>query len=256
MADISLKIRAEALGKSLENLAPLVENEVNKAVKQLAYAAHNAMVSKVQQMKIMDSARKDYLKGLKIQDLGEDNYLIYLDGDWANKLESGFPKYIMNKILLASQKVVEVGSRAGKPWVRKSNKDQHKYAAVPFQHHPSRGKESGDLATDLKNLMAQGTNGVVQPLTKLFTGLDDKPLSGKVATVSASDAQDPNQAGMVKFQHVHPSGKVSSVYMTFRMISETGKDWVHPSHPGYHLFQEAEKYVEREMDNIIKTLLK
>lgn len=259
MSDISFKLRAEALGKSLENLTPKIEAEVNQAVKELAYAAHNAMVAKIQQMKINDKSRADYLSGLKIDDLGNNEYLIHLDGDWANKLESGFGPYGMKQVLLASQKIVQVGPRTGQPWVRKSKKDNHKYAAVPFDHHPYRqGGGSGDMATDIKKLFGEDQAGNSQALTQIFKDIDGNPREGKVATVKkVPDGMSKNLQGMAKFQHVSKqSGQVSSIYMTWRMISETGKDWQHPGQKGYELFKEAEKFVASQMDTIINTLLK
>lgn len=252
MADISFKIRAEALGKSIENLAPQVEEEINQAVKNLAHAAYTAMTAKIQSMSMNEKNRKDYLKNLKFKDLGDDSYLIFLEGEWANKLEQGFGSYSIREVLLKSKKIVQVGKRAGEPWVRTA-KDGHKYAAVPFEHKPH-SNPSGDLGRDIKNLTAKGINGVTQNLDKIFKNADGKALSGKVATVQG--AENPRLEGLTKYQYVHPSGKVSSVYMTYRMVSENGKDWIHPSHPGYQLFKEAEKFVEEQMDQIINTLLK
>ena len=254
MSDISFKIRAEQLGKSLENLAPMVEEEINQAVKNLAHAAYTAMTAKIQQMSMNEKNRKDYLRALQFQDLGNDAYLIHLDGEWANKLEKGFGSYSIRDILLKSTKTVQVGSRARQPWVREA-KDGHKWAVVPFEHKPH-ANPSGDLGRDIKNLMAKGTNGVVQPLSKVFKSATGDPLSGKVATLSKNDTSNTRLQGLVKYQYVHKSGKVSSVYMTYRAISENGKDWVHPGFSGYQLFQEAQEFVEREMDNIIKTILK
>lgn len=255
MADISFKLRADQLGKSMENLAPQVEEEINAAVKNLAHAAYVGMTAKIQSMSISDSSRKNYLKSLKFKDLGDDSYLIYLDGEWANKLEQGYGAYSIRELMLKSKKIVGVGSRAGQPWVRTA-KDGHKYAAVPFEHKPY-SDPSGDLAKDIKSMLAKGRNGVTQPISKTFNNAFGKPMQGKVAVALPDTTGNKNLEGMVKYQHVHKkSGRVQSVYMTFRMVSEKGKDWVHPGSRGYHLFKEAQEFVEKEMDNIISTLLK
>lgn len=254
MSDISLKVRAEALEKTLDNLAPQVEEELNQAVKNLAHAAYTSMIANIQKRQISDKSRKDYLKALDFKDLGDDSYLIVLDGEWANKLEKGFGSYSIRDQLLKSKKVVGVGSRTGESWVRTA-KDGHKYAAVPFEHKPH-ANPSGDLAKDIKNLMAKGVNGQVQNIDKIFKNADGKAIHGKVASVAAFDATNPNLANLTKYQHVHKSGRVSSVYMTYRMVSENGKDWIHPGHDGYQLFKETEAFVESEMDNIIRKLLK
>lgn len=254
MSDISFKIKAEALGKSIEDLAPLVEEEINQAVKNLAEAAYTSIAARIQNMSMNSQNRQDYLRALKFQDLGNDSYLIVLDGDWVNKLEHGFPGYSIRDQLLKSSKIVGVGKRAGESWVRTA-KDGHKWAVVPLEHKPH-SNPTGDLGKDIKSLMAKGTNGQVQNISKIFKGLEGKPLSGKVATLAKGDTDNPNLVGLTKYQHVHESGKVSSVYLTYRAISETGKDWVHPGHKGYQLFKDAQDYIEKEMDNIIQTLLK
>jgi hypothetical protein len=254
MSDIVLKLRAEALGKTIKNLSLAVETEINDAVRNLAVQAHNAMVARLQGMSANTKNQQDYLKNLKLDDLGDNSYLIHLDGDWANKLESGFGPYSIRDQLLKSQKVVQVGPRAGQPWVREA-KDGHKWAVVPFEHKPH-ANPTGDLGSTLKGLMAKGTNGVVQPLSKTFKDIDGNAISGKVATLGAADTDKANLKGLVKYQHVSLSGKVSSLYVTYRAVSENGKDWQHPGFSGYKLFEEAQKYVESEIDNIINTLLK
>lgn len=254
MADISLKIVAGRLGKSLENLASRVENELNDAVANLANAAYTAMISRVQGMSMNEGNRQDYLKSLRFQKLGNDSYLIYIYGDWANKLEQGYGSYSIRDQLLKSTKTVSVGSRAGQPWVRKA-KDGHKWAIVPFGHKQNtKGAKGGDLATDIKQMMVKNSSGKKQKLSQIFKDIDGNPIHGKVATVS--DSNNPKFEGLTKYQYVHPSGSVSSVYTTYRGVSENGKDWVHPGHKGYQLFREAEKYVESEMENIINTILK
>lgn len=263
MADISFKIRAESLGKSVENLAISVESEIQEAVKNLAHAAYIHMTSIIQQKRMSDSSRQDYLKGLKFRTLSEGQYLIYLDGEWPNKLESGYGPYSIRELMMKSNKIVKVGPRTGQKWVQ-TNAAGKKYAHVPFDHSPHRSQASGDLATDIKRLHATNAQGKVQSLTEIFKGVNGKPLSsgsGKnskpVAIVkSLPDGASPNLMNMAKFQKVHKSGAVSSIYMTWRTVSESGKDWTHPGHAGFGLFKEVEKWVQDEMDNIIKTILK
>jgi len=253
MSDISLKIRAEQLGKTLDNLAPALEAEINQAVKNLAHAAHASMIATVQKMSMNEANRKTYLAALKFKDLGDDAYLIFIDGEWADKLEKGFGSYSIRQALLKSTKKVSVGKRAGEPWVRTA-KDGHKWAVVPFEHKPHTG--TGDLAKDMQSMMAKGVNGQVQPISQVFKNAEGKAITGKVASVLPADAPNANLAGLTKYQTVSKSGKVSSIYMTYRAVSEAGKDWVHPGFGGYQLFKEAEAFVEKEMDNIIKSLLK
>lgn len=251
--DIDVKLIADQLGKDLEKAAPQVQLELEQAVGNLAQAAYAAIVAKVQGMSMDPKNRSDYLRALKFKDLGDATWLIFLDGDWASKLEEGFGSYNIRDVLLKSTKTVEVGQRAGQPWVR-TNKQGKKFAAVPFEHKPFSGeKMAGNLGDDIKKIMVKNRGGSDQPITEIFKDLGGKPIHGKVAT--AQNVGIPNLEGLTKYQFVHDSGKVSSMYMTFRMVSEDSAGWTHPGHKGYQLFKEAEQYVEAELKNIINNLL-
>ncbi len=250
MSDFSLKLTANALGKSLENLSASIEKELNQAISDLANASYASLISQVQSMSMNPKNRQDYLKGLQFQKLGENEYLIYLEGTQPNKLEDGFPPYDMRKELLKSEKVVKIGSRAGEKWVREA-KDGHKYAAVPFEHKPHSAK-SNDLASEIKNLLATNRQGSFQPIMETFKDDFGKPLSGKVAKAETNLW---GLAGLTKYQSVSDKGKVTSTYMTYRIISENSSGWQHPGFEGYNLFEEAERTVQAELENIIKTLL-
>ncbi len=253
MSDFNVRFIADSLGKSVEKASEKVVAELNQAVKNLAHAAHASVIAHVQGSRMAQSNRRDYLKGLNFDQIGDNSYLISLDGEWPNKLEEGFPAYDMRQVLLASQKVVGVGPRAGQPWVR-LNKDGGKYAAVPFEHRPHAGKPT-DLAAQIKNLFAMNRQGVVQEMSKTFTDDFGKPLAGKVATVLPGAEVPKNLENLAKYQHVSKSGRVSSLYVTYRMVSEDGKGWQHPGHPGNHIFKKVEAELQKELENIIRVLL-
>lgn len=252
MSDFSVKLSAKELGKSLENAADSVVKELEQAVQNLAHAAHSSIVANVQAMKMDPKNRADYLKGLDFMDLGNNSYVISLNGDWPNDLEDGFPGYDMKEKLLNSTKTVKVGSRAGQPWVR-TGADGQKYAAIPFGHKPY-AAEGGDLDSQIKKISVLNRQGASQAITKTFKDDFGKPIAGKVAVASGDDISK-NLQGLTKYQHVSESGNVSSIYTTFRIISENSDGFYHPGFSGYNHFDEAEKYVEQELRNIVKALL-
>lgn len=252
MADLNVQLIAAELGKSLEDASEKVTAELNSAIRDLAHAAHANIIAHVQGSSMNPKNRQDYLKALKFQEIGDNSYVIYLDGEWPTKLEEGFEAYDMKEVLLSSDKTVGVGPRSGEPWVR-TNKDGGKYAAVPFEHKPH-SKQGGDLAKDIKSIFAKNRQGKEQKITKTFTDDFGKPIAGKVASVRGEGIPD-NLQGLTKYQHVSKSGRVSSIYMTFRMVSEKSTGWMHPGHPGYHYFKKVEQELEKELENIITTLL-
>lgn len=254
MADIKLKIKAEELGKSIEDLAPHVEQELQESVENLAQATYASVIGQVQAMQIDPKNRQDYLRGLKYTKIDDSNFIIYLEGEWANQLESGFGAYSIKDKLLSSDKKVGAGSRAGEPWVRTSSKGK-KYAAVPFEQKPFSGEASkaGDLAQSIKQMMVPNMKGKAQKLTSVIRDLDGNAIRGKAAVIDKHP--NPMLQGLTKYQSVSDTGRVSSLYMVFRMVHEDSPGWQHPGHPGYNLFKQAEEYVEHELENIVNTLL-
>jgi hypothetical protein len=256
MADLNVELIAAKLGKSLQDAADRVQAEVNQAIADLANAAYANIIAHVQASSMSDDNRRNYLKSLKFDQIGENSYVIYLDGQWPTMLEAGFPGYDMKEKMLSSNKVVGVGSRAGQPWVKK-NKDGKKYAAVPFERRPS-APSSGDLGTTLKEVYARNRKGKEQKITSVFKDEFGKPIAGKVAIASGlkdgGNLPD-NMKGLTKYQSVNKKGKVSSVYMTFRIVHEESNGWRHPGFDGYQFFDKVEKELEAEISNIINTLL-
>jgi len=252
------------LERELNSLAPSIEAEVNQAIKDLAHAAYASIVSKAQ--KELSSTRQDYLKGLELTDLGDNQFLISLDGDWPNHLEDGFPSFNQTPGMLASNKTVQVGSRTGQPWVQNTkpkgkNKESHKFARVPFEHHPhSKSAKTSNMADAIKGLTATNLQGLDQKITKIFRNPDGSVQEGKVAVIKPQGTAEKNLQGLVKYQKVYTNkdGKqtVSSVYMTYRTVSEKGRPWIHPGFGGLKAFEEAEKNIAEQIDKIVSTLIK
>lgn len=265
------------LQKELSGLAPSLEVEVNQAVKGLAHAAYASIVSKAQ--KELSSTRQDYLKGLEFIDLGDNNFLITLDGDKAVHLEDGYPSFNMTPGMLASNKTVSVGSRAGQPWVQTSKPkgkdgETHKFARVPLEQHPhSKSAKTSNMADAIKALTATNLNGMEQKLTKIFKYPDGSVAEGKVAVIGGPNSKmssktahalgnstDTKLQGLVKYQKVYKNkeGKetVSSIYINYRTVSEKAKPWIHPGFKGLKAFEEAEKDIATQIDKIVATLIK
>lgn len=259
----SIKDSLEKLKKSLDNVGTHIESEINQSIKDAAYSAYATIVAKAQAE--LHGTRQDYLKGLDFQELGEEGFLITLDGDWANKLEDGYASYDLRDKMLASNKIVGVGKRSGQPWVQhakpKTSQEMeggqgHKFAHVPFERKPFSKQGSSNLADGIKQMQAQNMAGKMQKITSLFKDIDGNPLEGKVA-IAKSD--NPLLDGLVKYQktYTNEAGKktTQSIYVNYRTVSEAGKPWIHPGFKGLKAFEEAEKQLMVQIDNIIKTLV-
>lgn len=273
----SIEESLKRVQRELNSLAPSIEAEMNKAIKEVAHAAYAAIAAKAQQA--LNSTRQDYLKGLQFEDLGDNNFLISLEGNWPNALEEGFPSFNMTPGMLASTKTVQVGSRAGQPWVQQTkpkgkNKESHKFAHVPLEQHPhSKAAKTANMAEAIRELTATNLKGMDQKLTKVFKNSDGSVAEGKVAVIKPAGAKmtgstpyalgtttDSKLQGLVKYQKVYKNkeGKetVSSVYIKYRTVSEKGRPWIHPGFKGIRAFEDAEKQIAEQIDKIVATLVK
>lgn len=249
--EIDIEISAKELGLDLEKLATELEDSFNNAIEDIANATFAKIMANAQ--KNLHDTRADYIKGLDKFKIGEHSYLIVLEGDFANKIENGFPGYDMRDTLLQSQKTVGVGSRAGQPWVRKG-KDGQKFASVPFEVTK---KDIGQLISALKQHSEPVKNQRIKALKDLMKTVKDdygKPIEGKVASIKASGAND--LEGLIKYQF-QEGKKTASAYVNYRTISEKVPDgWHHRGYKGAHFFDEAEKWAQHEIDKILKDFLK
>lgn len=268
IGEFTVHLEAEALKRQIGYIAENTVKEIKSAIKDIAFAAYSSIASDAQ--KKLGETRQAYMSGLRFVNISPDNYLIFLDGAWPNKIEDGWAPYDMKDSLLSSKAKVKSGPRAGADWVQKGKKGQ-RYAHVPFEHNmsASAAKGASDLSGIIKNIKAANlATGIQQKITKIYKDADGKALSGKVATFNFS-AEDiarglsiPNLQGLNKYQTVYndKNGKerVKSVYMTFRTISDlspAGK-WYNKGNSGLKAFPEAERYVEAEIKNILDMLLK
>ena len=251
--EIDVKIEAQKLGLSLEKLADELVEDFNQAIQDLAHGAHAKIIAEAQER--LHGTRQDYLKGLTFSTIGENSYLISIDGELAQKLEQGYQPFDMIPGMLKSKKIVEVGSRAGQPWVQK-NKKGDRFAHVPMEHKPFAKGNVSDLAQAIRKLEVDNRRGRKQKITSIFKDVEGNPLQGKVAVAKNTGIQ--NLENLVKYQKIHKKGEketVQSVYMTYRTVSDNGKSWIHPGFDGLKAFEHAEQWVESELQNILKTFL-
>jgi len=245
-----LKFSSKKAQKQLEDAVKKINKNlkvhIDAALSDLAHSAFASIQSKAQQE--LKRTRQDYLSGLKMEKIGENSYLITLEGDWPNALESGFSPYNLTDRLLQSNKTVGVGKRSGESWVQTS-KEGNKYAHVPMQRHSS---GTSDMAQAIKKMTAKNLQGFDQKLTQTFKDSSGNPLSGKVAVGRSDEA---NYDRLVKYQKVGQNNNVQNVYINYRTISEKGKPWQHPGWKGAHFFEQAEKDLMRNIDQIIKRSL-
>ena len=82
-------------------------------------------------------------------------------------------------------------------------------------------------------------------------------MQGKVASIKDTGVK--NLDGVTKYQktYINKSGKetTQSLYMTYRIVHEDSDGWHHPGYAGLKGFDEAERWLDSEIDNILETLI-
>lgn len=253
--EFSVTIKADELELELNRIAGDAEEAFNAALGDLASATYARIVASAQEK--LHSTGKEYLQGLSFDKISDNHYVISLEGRWQEKLEAGFPGYSMKDTLLKSDKILETGGRAGQPWVQTSKKG-HKYAHVPMEKKPfSKAPGATDLGALIQGLKAPNAKGRMQNFTSVFKDKSGSPMQGKVAVAQNTGVKD--LEGLVKYQKTYTkdNGKqtTQSLYVLYRTISENpeaNSDWNHPGWSGLKAFPEAEEYLERELENLLR----
>jgi hypothetical protein len=258
MAEINITIKAGLLGKSLEDLSVEIEQQLEEDIRNVVKMGYASIEGTAELG--LHSSRQDYMSGLKLHELAPNEYLIVLEGKFPNALESGYSGFDVKEGMLNSKKVVSTGTRSGQPWVQQSKEGQ-RYAHVPFQQRPfSKEAQSADLGSAIKKLKAVNKQGEEQRFTKIFSDENGNPMSGKVAKVDKVKGF-PELDNITKYQKVTKNGKtgvdvVQSIYMTYRTVSDNGGDWMHPGFAGLKAFDDAEAWMDSQIDDILNRLLK
>lgn len=254
--DFEVNLDSKELAKLIESHGEQAVKQLKTAIKDLATATYASITANAQ--KKLKSTRQSYLQGLSFQSIGTDQYLISLETPYSNMIEDGWDPYNMKDRLLGSRKTVQVGSRAGQPWVQRGKENQ-RYAHVPFEKQPFSkvAQGSDDMLSALREFKVENQRGRKQKFTSIFKDDSGKPLEGKVATVKSSI---PGLENVTKYQKVYKNQKTgkqstSSVYLSFKTISDKSPahKWQNKGYAGAKFFKDAERMVDKELKNILKS---
>lgn len=236
MFKVDLVIKAEQLQIDLKQMEQNTRELLEAAVADVAKNTY-AEAIRLAQAKLKTS-KADYIKSLDLETVGENSYLLSLNGKMANMIETGFGSYDMKPGLLngPNSKVTKKGVR---------------YNTVPFSYNPfgkSPLSEKGEqLRSQVMQLIKQ--EGIKKTIVDPNTG---RPVQGRAATVKNTDVK--NLVGLVKYQFTNPGSKrTSSQYMTFRRVTSNSPatSWIHPGYKGAHIFPVLRDYAERAIEQIL-----
>jgi hypothetical protein len=259
--------------KQISEIQARRAQEIARDVAQQTYGKAMEMASDR-----LKSTKQTYIDNLDY-DEGDGLYTITLKADAAH-LELGYGSFDMKKGMLDSKAIVQVGKRAGQPWVQRG-KSGYRYAAVPFTHgpegaakpgHPEYNRKiqigkptqttKGSLMQDLKALKeafgvqqifnSQGDyiTGKAWSITKSVMGpqwtYQDVTGRKQTKTIQAN----PLLSGLtgIQWQQKKRGGGFTNrtANLTWRMVSENPmakSKFIHPGFRGIQAFPDLERYV-------------
>jgi hypothetical protein len=260
---LSLDISA-LLGLS-ENLQSAANAAMKKGVEALSASVYAHIVEEAQTH--LHSSREKYLENLKMQQLGEDSFVIEL-GSPAMFIEEGLPPNMsmVDFLLDDSPKPGQKSNGLAKSKT-KTAADGSRYRTIPFQHNKGPTSQT-PAATSLTDTIKKEMKRRGAPYGKLENGPDGKPKTGLVRSfdimkMPTKTANGPGQGkGPIGDVRQGPTGipflaavrvyqvpvvdhagkdKVKKFIMTFRTVSSKHKAQGRWQHPGL----EAKNYFDK-----------
>lgn len=235
--EINIKLEAEKLKKDLDLLSKQTQRNLKTAIKQLSLNVYNE-ADRLASEKLITS-REDYRNALKYQQLSDDTYIIYLDPQSAsaNAIEKGWEPFNMIKGLVNGPK-----SRV--------SKEGKRYNIIPFRQRPYSKEPTKQVVADMRE--------AIQSIIKdKNIGKTVKEFNDKTITFFEG-IEDPRLQGLTKITSPIEGKKAKHTqYFIWRVVSENSKipSWNHPGYKGANIFNDLERYVQLNIDRILRTIL-
>jgi hypothetical protein len=239
---LKFNVDIEALTKDLKGFQLEVQQDLEKAVGDLAAMTHAHVAELAQQE--LHSTRKIYTDNLGFEEIAPGIWVVSVDQP-ALFIEEGIEAGMDMKPGLLKTGAKE--SKAG-----------YKYKSIPFDH----GKAPSQMTPYAQNVVGRiraqlKKEGV--PFKKLEMGPNGQPRLGKLHTFdfggeTPGKGNTPVLKNLSIYQHMGPKGKVSRSIMTFRTVSEnpeTAGKWTHPGLEPKHYLEKALEFAESTWENEI-----
>ena len=239
MADLKFSISFD-LGAKLDMLKvvnkevfPLLNQAVRAVTAQTAYNWTEAVYA----AKLWSGEKDAYVKSISWKMTGDFSGEVVSTYKYAEEIENGRPARDLKKMLNTSLKV-RVNSKGAR------------FLYIPFRHNtpgndahaPSMPQSVYDVAKTLEASMVTGQTTRVSGLnamdinTKQFLTVPQNTYKWGEKLVTGM-AGGKNYNNMYRFEASTPGGAKSSVYLTFRTMSEKSKGWIVPPKGGLKIVE-------------------
>jgi hypothetical protein len=252
----SVRAKIEDLGFNLDLLNATMIETLRLAVRNLAFGAKDEWMRLAQAR--LHTSRDDYINGLRqaesfsaVKVDGQPVFTIQLVGEMPNNFEFGMESFDM--------KEVRPGWLGGRK--AKISKDGNAYIRIPFRHSPTsttgigysgKAKEAG-LQNELRNAIRD------YGLDRMIKTATGGVAAGAVKRIPKDAPVHTYLQALTRIQEPTPDKKRarSIQYMTWRTMSEKSDPaaWIHPGLEAANLLPEVERWVDKELTNIVKNTL-
>jgi hypothetical protein len=221
-----------------QQVFPLLSQAVRVVAQQAAIDWQEA----VQRAKLWSGEKDAYSASIQMKMTGPFSALVWSDYKYAEEIETGRPPRDLKRMLSTSLKV-------------RVSKKGNRYLYIPFRHQTPGNEALGPaMPTDVYALAKEMEPSSVTGQTTRLSGTGAFNIQtrqrltvpqnlyswgsslpdGLAPKLKASHKTDP-YAGMYRFSANTPGGARSSVYLTFRTMSEKSSGWIIPAQPGLYL---------------------
>lgn len=195
---------------------------LNQAVNAVAQATASNWIAAIQRAKLWSGEKDAYAKTVTYRMTGDFSAMVESDYKYAQDIETGRPARDMKKMLDTSMKV-------------RTTKDGTRYLIIPFRHNADTVPQQAKMLTK-STIVGHGRrvsgNGAYSLATKAPATVRQRQYQWGDKLSGAGVAK--NQKGMVRM-NTGTSGKKSSAYLTFRVMSEKSSGWITKAQPGQHI---------------------
>lgn len=247
---MSLKINIDVaeIAKQFKELALEVEQDLSKAVGDLAAMTHAKVAEMASQE--LKSTLKKLQDNLGFEEISPGIWVVSID-EGALFIEEG----------IEANKDMKPDLLAG---ATKTSKSGYKYRSIPFDHGKSPSQMT-PYAQSLVSRIKQTLRAEKIPFKKIEKNGDGSPRVGKLHAFNidsekpTKNASHPALKGVTIYQSVTPTGNVRRDILTFRTVSESpaqANKWIHPGMAPKHFLDRASEWAIKEWEtNVLPQVL-
>lgn len=255
MADLKLSIHFDLATKL--QIMQAVDRQVfpllHQAVNAVGFQTKANWQAAVYSAKLWSGEKDAYAKSITWKMTGDFSGVVEATYKYAEEIENGRPARDLKQMLNTSVKV-------------RINAKGHRFLYIPFRHNNSDSQSSNAMPSAIYAMAKNLASSQVTGIGSRVSGLNASDVKTKKAMTTPQNKYDWGEklpaglapklkpehktdpyAGMVKMK-ANTANSTSSVYLTFRTMSEKSKGWIVPAQPGQKIAEGVTKAMQSKAE--------